>query len=111
MMTTKYLTEVTKGVREALCGFPRTLAFLLTIILSTSVSSLALAQILIDYDDGDAGNGIHDASILNGGFEDNVVPDPGDPGSRLNYSDVSFWVNLSTADQTLNDFVRNNQET
>ena len=32
-------------------------------------------RILIDYDDGDGGNGVHDASIRNGGFEDGTNGD------------------------------------
>ena len=108
MMTTKNLTEVSKGVLGGLCSFPKTLVFLTAIAFSTSVSSLALAQILIDYDDGDALNGIHDASILNGGFED-VLVTAGSAGDRLQYDEVPNWTNVGGADQTF-DFIRTNIE-
>jgi hypothetical protein len=43
----------------------------------------AAATVLIDYDDGIAGNGMHDASIRNGGFEDAA------PG--LTIPDIPYW--------------------
>lgn len=49
----------------------RAMGALLMGVLSLGLCSHALAStILVDYDDGDPNNGIHDASIANGGLED-----------------------------------------
>jgi len=40
-----------------------------SLFAAVAVSVQAATTILIDYDDGTAGNGIHDAAINNGGFE------------------------------------------
>jgi len=51
-----------------------------SLFAAAAVSAQAATTILIDYDDGTAGNGIHDAAINNGGFETTTgagtVPDP-----------------------------------
>ena len=47
-------------------------AVLAASLLASSAVSVQ-ATILIDYDDGDAGNGIHDAAVRNGGFETRVT--------------------------------------
>ncbi len=53
-------------------------------ILSVS-SSWAVTTVLIDYDDGIPDNGIHDASIRNGGFEDSTV------AAGTTIPDIPFW--------------------
>ncbi len=58
----------------------RLLAFLGLMVPGTGT---AATTILIDYDDEIAGNGIHDASIRNGGFEDAAT------GNTL--PDIPFW--------------------
>ncbi|MEN1680243.1 MAG: autotransporter-associated beta strand repeat-containing protein [Planctomycetota bacterium] len=69
---------------------------------------MANAQVLIDYDDGIA-NGVHDASINNGGFED-VLVTAGAAGDRLDFAETPSWTNVAPGgDQTL-DFVRTNLE-
>ena len=75
-------------------------------ILALSTSPVT-AQILIDYDDPN--DPMHNASVLNGGFED-VDVSAGVAGDRLNYAEVPNWTNLSSVDQTLHDFVRTNVE-
>lgn len=54
------------------------------------------AVILVDFDDGLA-NGIHDASIRNGGFENNPVP--GASNANLSYSNTDNWTNVGTGEQ------------
>lgn len=65
--------------------------------------------VLIDYDDGIAGNGIHEASIRNGGFEktsSNVNPAKQGPEKKSNkknapsvvpsnYRDIEAWTNAT----------------
>ena len=47
--------------------------------------------ILIDYDDGNAGNGVHDSAVNNGGFEEN----PGAAGVLdYKFDDIPDWENL-----------------
>jgi len=65
------------------------------------VAALALASrqanaalILVDHDDGNAGNGVHDSDIRNGGFEG---PNTGVDGEA--FSNTDFWVNIGTAGQ------------
>ena len=45
-------------------------------------------MILVDYDDGIAGNGMHDTAVRNGGFES---PDTGVDGEP--FSNTDYWVN------------------
>jgi len=67
------------------------------------------AAVLVDYDDGDGGNGIHDASIRNGGFENNPVP--GASNANLSYTNTDNWTNVGTglqgAEITRKDLVFN----
>ena len=56
--------------------------------LSLTTASTVQAEILVDYDDGLA-NGIHDASIRNGGFENPFSTLDGDP-----FSNTDNWTNL-----------------
>ena len=85
-----------------------------SIILATGLGIAAChgaTTILIDYDDGIAGNGMHDASIRNGGFEDSNVADgtaipdipvwnsyfaEGDTGAILSTTNPATGVNRGT---------------
>ena len=67
-----------------------------SIIAASSVH----AVVLVDYDDGDPNNGVHDSSIRNGGFEDNVIADPpSPPGGTLSFANTDFWYNIGTGSQ------------
>jgi hypothetical protein len=68
--------------------------------MSLVAASFAQAEILVDYDDGDGNNGIHDASIRNGGFEENVIADPpAPPGGTLSFDNTNNWYNIGTGAQ------------
>ena len=70
--------------------------------LTAAATLPASAVILVDYDDGDNGNGIHDASIRNGGFEDVTMT-----GTFDSFTETPFWTNVGTGTQG-GEIVRNN---
>lgn len=76
-----------------------------SISLAMCVSSSATATILVDYVDNDINNGIHDASIRNGGFEDVTVS-----GTFNSFANSAPWYNIGTGDQTA-ELTRNNLTT
>lgn len=59
-------------------------------------------KILIDYDDGIGGNGIHDSAVRNGGFESNTATT-----ADGRFNEVSEWYNL-TGNQTVKA-IKNNE--
>lgn len=63
--------------------------------LSLSASAAHGAKILVDHDDG-LDNGIHDASVRNGGFEDPFT------GSDEPFSNTTNWQNIGTGNQGAN---------
>jgi len=68
----------------------------LTLVTTVSVLSIAVpsahAAILVDYDDGDGGNGIHDVAVRNGGFESPVSGADNQP-----FNNTDNWQNLTGA--------------
>lgn len=68
----------------------------LTTVATASFVSVAVtsahAAILVDYDDGDGGNGIHDVAVRNGGFES-----PASTVDGVSFEDTDNWQNLSGA--------------
>ena len=62
---------------------PRFLANIFTIGLMIAASAQAALTVLIDFDDGIAGNGAHEASVRNGGFEEGTA--------GQTFADTPFW--------------------
>ena len=94
-----------RGFENSIADAARRLT--LALLFAVVPVSLASAQILIDY--VDPNSAMHNASILNGGFEDTLVS-TGAAGDRLTYAEELTWSNLATVDQTLHDIVRSNIE-
>ncbi|MDG1356881.1 MAG: sulfatase-like hydrolase/transferase, partial [Akkermansiaceae bacterium] len=61
-------------------------------------------KIIIDYDDGDAGNGEHDNAVNNGGFETNTAT----AGNQGKFSQINQWTNLASSGQNINALRDNN---
>jgi len=64
------------------------LLVLAVLICGVSASSDG-AVILVDYDDGDPGNGLHDSAVRNGGFESPGTGVDGEP-----FDNTDNWVNI-----------------
>lgn len=69
-------------------------AFGMAIVCAMACASITAhgAIILVDYDDGNAGNGIHDAAVRNGGFESPATGVDGEP-----FSNTDTWENIQGA--------------
>jgi hypothetical protein len=91
------LTPATSSRRPALHSS------LLLFAVLTSASSGSAATVLIDYDDEIAGNGMHDASVRNGGFEDGTLNDT--------YPDTPFWDSFFPEGDTATPILGSNTHT
>lgn len=76
---------------------PKTMKILpsLAVLCGTWQLSMGATTLLMDYNDGNAGNGIHDADLSGGGFDDVVLG-----GDALTFAAHSIWFTTgSSADQ------------